>query len=249
MPYNKVLRDVIDNSNYKNKQIIEELEKENIHIDKSYLSKLLNGKLSAPREEISRAIAKICNADERLLILEAYLDKAPQEIKDIFYFLKKSITVSITPIFSNITDVLDTNTLKLLDEQIKQEPLSDFLISLLDFKENDTMDFLNGNLSVSSNVDNFTFQMEEPISFLVNNDDMEPVIHKNSKITLEIPDEYKNGDIVAVKYNNEILVRYYFNNNNIVSFNAIKKDSILIDSTKKDTVILGKVKKVITEIQ
>lgn len=249
MPYNELLKKVIKDSNYKNKDIIEELKKENINMDKSYLSKLLNGKLPVPREEISRAIARICNVDERLLVIEGYLEKAPHEITDIFYYIRKVTAYSSLSAISNIKDILDKNSLELLEEQLHQESLSTFLIELLDFKENDKMDLINGFLSVSSDKENFAFQLEEPVSFFIDNKDMSPIIPKNSKITLELLDNYKNGDIIAVKYDNEILVRYYFMNNGIISFNAINKDAKSIDINKKDTKILGKVKRIITDIQ
>lgn len=246
MSYDKLLMKTIAESNYNHKEIVEKLNEYNIHVDKSYLSKLVNGKLPAPREEISRAIAKICNVDERLLVIEGYLDKAPEEIRDLMYSLKKYTELSA---LAMIKKSMSKQEIDLIEEKIKQEPISDFLISILDYTGQDMLNIDNGNLLISSNKEDFTFKLEEPISFLIKNDDMFPLIPKNAKITLDISNECKSGDIVALKYNDEIIVRYCFINNGIYSFNAINKNAMVIENNYKNVKILGKVKNVITEIQ
>lgn len=247
MPYQKLLMKTIAESNHTNKDIVEQLNEKGLHIDKSYLSKLVNGKLPAPREEVSRAIAQICNIDERKLVIEGYFDKAPKEIKNILCNLQKMTTLPVLPMIEN---KIDTETFKIIEEQLLQEPICDFLIELLDSSENTIIDIINNKISLSyDNMPNFTMKIEEPVYLSISNNDMYPIIPKDSKITIELSDKYQNGDIVALKYDNQTIARYYFMNNDIVSFNAIKKDAKPIDYKDKNVTILGKVKKVITEIQ
>ena len=86
MPYTKLLNNIIADSNLSYKFIAEKCTEMGTTIDPSYISKLLSGKCNVPSEKISRALANVCGYDERLLVLEGYLDIAPKEIKDIQHF-------------------------------------------------------------------------------------------------------------------------------------------------------------------
>ena len=247
MPYSKALKKIVEQSNFSHKNIIENLEKKGVHIDKSYLSKLINGKLSAPKEEISRAIAQVCGADERILVVEGYYDKAPKEIKDLLVYLKNAVYISSLSLFTNTP--IDKNTLSLIKEKAEQESIGEFIVSLLDYNNNDNFEIFNGSLEINSQKDNFKFELKEPISISITNDDMFPIIPKNSSVIIDILEKYTNGSIVALNYENNIIARYYFENNGIVCFTGIDKNSKVLYSSDKNLKLLGKITKVITSLE
>lgn len=83
-----MLNEIVAKTSYSQEEIANKCTELGVPISKSYMNKLLNNKLSAPKEEISRAIAKVCNADERLLVMEGYIDKAPKEVSEAFNSLR-----------------------------------------------------------------------------------------------------------------------------------------------------------------
>ena len=99
--YSKLLTRIIAESGFTSKQIVEKCNEMGNGIDTTRLSKLQNGKLPAPSPKVSRDIAKICNADERLLVIEGYLEKAPKEIIDIFMSIKFTTTMATLKVFTN----------------------------------------------------------------------------------------------------------------------------------------------------
>ncbi len=85
MSYSEVLSNTIRNSKMTSKEIIEKCNVQyNVKISESYLSQLKTGKQNSPAPEISKALAKVCGIDEKLLILESYLEGVPKEIDDFF---------------------------------------------------------------------------------------------------------------------------------------------------------------------
>ena len=247
MPYSNVLKKTIENSNLSYKEIKDKLEQKGIHIDKSYLSKLVNGKLPPPRDEISKAISQICNVDERLLVLEAYYDKSPQEIKDILSYLQKITTMSAIPKLAENTNI-DAKQLDLICEKVNQEGIGIFLAEILDWVKNDNYQILDGNLSVNSKKDNIKFQLEEPIFFPITNNDMYPIVPDGCQVNINIQEKYQNGDIVALKYNNTIIARYYFEVNQNITYTAINKTAKTFDNSNKKIKLLGKITKVIYDV-
>ena len=247
MPYSNVLKKTIEDSNLSYKDIKDKLEQKGIHIDKSYLSKLVNGKLPPPRDEISKAISQICNVDERFLVLEAYYDKSPQEIKDILYYLQKMVTMSAIPELAKKANI-DAKQLDLICEKLNQEGIGIFLAETLDLIKDDNYQILEGNLSVNSKKDNIKFQLKEPIFFPITNNDMYPVVPDGCQVNINIQEKYQNGDIVALKYNNTIIARYYFEIEQNITYTPINKTAKTFDNSNKDIKLLGKITKVIYDV-
>lgn len=131
MPYSKLLKKIIVESGYTNRDIIEKCNKRDRKIDKAYLSKLQNNKVPAPSEEISRTIANICGTDERLLVLEGYIDKAPKEIKEALENIKLIFSMAVLSMFEN---ELNDEAIKQVENEINKEPLSDFILQIIDNK-------------------------------------------------------------------------------------------------------------------
>jgi transcriptional regulator with XRE-family HTH domain len=83
MRYHELLSQYIKNSGLTLRQISAECEKHGISMDSSYISRMQTGKVPPPSEEVSRTIATICNQDPQPLIMQGYIDKAPEPIQKL----------------------------------------------------------------------------------------------------------------------------------------------------------------------
>lgn len=81
LEYAELIRDYIKKSFLTLDQISEKIEGKGLTASKQYLSKLQNGKTPPASEKMNRAIAEITGGDPEQLVLAAYIDKAPDEIK------------------------------------------------------------------------------------------------------------------------------------------------------------------------
>lgn len=84
MNYTEMLNNLIASSGKMLKDIADECtEKYGVNLTRVYLSILKTQEGKIPSPEVSRAIAKACNAQyDNILVIQAYLDKAPKEITD-----------------------------------------------------------------------------------------------------------------------------------------------------------------------
>lgn len=246
MPYHKVLRDVIFNSGYTSKYIVEECNKLGVKIDKSYMSKLVNNKLPAPSEEVSRAISKVCNVDERKLVLEGYIDKAPEEIREFLIILRTTFSKICLNLFENN---FEESLVEEVEKNMKIQPLSDFAIAILDKQKEipkeaeKTFNGLVEGKTLKINTDTL-------IGIPVKDNSMLSVVPNGSKVLLTIQGEYNNGEIVAVKIKetDEVIVRIVVFDNDTIILTSLNKDYKPQFYNKKDIVILGRVSKVVNEI-
>lgn len=264
MSYSKLLKKIVGESKYNYAQIVEECNKRGVKFDKAYISKLANGKVPPPSEEISRTIANVCETDERNLVLEGYIEKAPKEIKEAFVSIKYMTTIATLSAFENH---VDKKTLKELEEQMLNEPIADFIIDLIDNKTNTNVNIDKNKFELQANVnvdrDKFEFEVKEneinvrltePIALIVKDNAMFPIIPENAEITLKLQDKYESGDILAIKIKEQegFIVRYVlFQNNQIIltPLNNIENKYKKLIYNSEDIIILGKVIKVIKTIQ
>ena len=250
MPYNKLLRNIISNTNYTQREISKKCSELGIDISRSYITKLENTNNKIPTEKVSRAIAKVCNVDERLLIIEGFLDKAPKEIRDAFISLKYFSSLYGTNALENIIDSNSLNTIKSI---LEEEPLSNFVLSIVDDCKT-LVDIKENGIVLKSEDDNFIFNISQPIGFKITDNAMYPIIKENDEVTIEIKNKYKDSDILIVKFNNEENVTarqatILGNNIKLVPLNNKYKSKLVhIENNDKGIKILGKVKKIIREI-
>lgn len=80
MRYTEILKANIMASDLSLSQIARRLEKNGINIDKSYLSKLQNGKIPPAGERINDAIAEVLGIDKLELKVAAYREKIPPDV-------------------------------------------------------------------------------------------------------------------------------------------------------------------------
>ncbi len=246
MPYYKMLNKIVADTNYTQEQIVEQCEKLGKTISKSYLNKLLNNKQPPPKAEISRIISRVCNADERLLVIEGYLDKAPKEIKDVFFSLR-DITMFST--LNMLQYHIDNKTFEYIKKIFENQPISDFIIELIE-NGNVYMDIEENAYELKSKDNNLIFNLLQPIGIKIEDDAMYPIIKKDDEIVIEVKNKYADRDILLVRFNNEKnvtarLAIFLGNDIKLIPINN-KYESKLVNIN--DIEILGKVKKIITEI-
>jgi len=246
MTYGILLNNMIIEKGYTFKEFLEECEKRGKKIDKGNFSRLINGKAQPPKEEISRMFANICNSDERLLIIEGYLDVAPVEIKEIFLSLKLTAKLVALNLYEN---KIEKQEIEEMEKQMRNEPLAYFVLSLLNGKTNNIN--TNNMETDLSNVNEKEIKLilQEPIAISVKDNAMFPIIQEGAEITLKYED-FKSGDILAVKIKGQedFIVRYAIMNENEIVLKPLNNKFETLTYKLDDITILGKVAKVITEI-
>jgi transcriptional regulator with XRE-family HTH domain len=95
MSYAKKLEDIIEKSGLSLNQIKNKCKVYDVDVTPSYISKLKSSKDPASAK-INRAIAQACGADPDELVFEAYMEKAPETVKNFVegfskYFLNTTI--------------------------------------------------------------------------------------------------------------------------------------------------------------
>lgn len=246
MSYGNLLRKTIAESGFNSTEIIRACNSRGRKIDKAYLSRLLNDKVPPPAEELSRMLADICGIDERKLVLEGYIEKAPKEIKEAFLSIKFMASMMGLLMFEN---KVDKEVLEQLQQKLEEEPLSDFIISLIDEKS-DKMDFIQNGVKMWSSKDNFKFTLQEPLALTINDNGMFPKIMKNSKVNLKIQKDYNDWDILAVKIKgkDEIIARFALIDKDKITLKPLNNDFETQELSFNDLTILGKVTQTITNI-
>ena len=83
MTFTELLNDIIKESGLTNKEIIARCKEVGEPITANYLSILKNDSSKIPSEKVAITLAKVCNARyENILVVQAYLDRAPDIIKE-----------------------------------------------------------------------------------------------------------------------------------------------------------------------
>lgn len=247
--YSKLLTKIIAESGYTAKEVVEKCNELGNGIDNTRLSKLQNGKLSAPSSKVSRDLARVCGVDERLLVLEGYLEKAPKEIIDAFMSLKSSIMASALNIFKENFSQDSQKYFERVKEELEQEPLADFIISLIDDGVENISINENG-IDIQEVEKDIKVTLSQPTTLPVKDNAMFPIIPESSKVYLKIQENYNNGDILAIKTpeSENIIIREVVFNNDEVILIPLKKDFKTLTYDKKDVTFLGKVTEVLTSI-
>lgn len=217
------------------------------NLSEDTIKKIANNKRTMT-EENARKIAKALEVDEHLLVLEAYIDKAPKEILELLNKIREYTT--LMGMFA-IENEISKENYDIVANIMREESLSEYFA---DFFKNDNIEYIN-NKDFKISRDNLEFSISyDGNSFIeIKDNSMSPKIEKGDKITIYIKDKYINGEIIAakVKGTEDILYRIvHFNNKEkTISLTPINtKEYKEITYNREDIEILGKVAKVITEI-
>jgi len=243
MSYKKILESAIKNSGCSKAEIARRCTEIEVPITKSYLCKLVSGKTAPPAPEKSRAIAKVCGIDEDLLVIEGFLETAPKEITSALQNLK-FIVYSLTQNLGR--DRLDSEKFESLRKDLNNQPIALFIKFLMTF-EDTTIEKIN-NIKLSDNQISVTFN--EPLSFLIEDDSMEPIIPKDSKVTYQEISSFKNGELYLVKVpnNDNLLVRKVLKENGKILLIPINNNFEIKILDENEVKILFKIAQVITKV-
>lgn len=248
MAYSKLLASIIAGTNYTQDEIAQKCCELGVKVTREQINKLINNKSKPPKEDISRAIAKICNVDERRLVLEGYLDTAPKEVKDILETIRSFIYLS-TISATSILGITDRNSINIIEEYLQKEPLADTLIEIIDAKE-DSINVIENNFNMNIDFLGKEINIRNPNGIEIKDNGMSPLIEEGNKIVLDFSKKCDISDIVAYKPKNDenIKVRILSKCNNtfiMIPLNSKYHKEIY---SKDDISILGKVDNVIKKI-
>lgn len=248
MAYSKLLAKIIAETNYTQDEIAQKCCELGTKVTREQINKLVNNKTKPPKENISRAISKVCNVDERKLVLEGYIDTAPKEIQDILQTLRNFISLSSISATS-LLGITDKDSINLLIEYLQNEPLSDTLIQLMDSKE-DSMKLIENNFNIEINALGKEISIKNPSGIEIKDNGMSPLIEEGNKIVLDFNKKCDISDIVAFKSKNDknIKVRILSKNNDTFIMIPLNSKYDREIYSKEDINIIGKVDNVIKKI-
>lgn len=247
MPYCEMLLKILQEKKLTDREVINRCKRNGVDISEAYFSRIKNNKKNPPSEKISRAIAKACEVDERLLVIEGYIDKSPKEIREAFTsldFMAKSLG-------AKYMDLIQNGDIKKLKNRIENLPVSDTVIQLLNDKEN-YIHFLENNYMYESLGNGLALSMtiKEPIGFDIDDDAMLPILQKGDKVRIELTANFCSSDILLVKIKNQKkpIARYIYKVNDTVRLVPICKTYKEIICKRDEITILGRVNHVIRKI-
>jgi len=249
MSYSDILSKLIKESNLSHKEISEKCKYFGKPIDPSYISKLVNGKIAAPSDELTKVISKVLGIDEQKLILEAYLDKAPKELLDFINDIRFTMITSASMIYESS---IPTEMFDVMRQTLDTLPLSDFILGINSNEQFSKLSLDNNTLTTQfdSGEDKFNININTPTGIPVKDNSMYPLIPEGSLITLEIRENYKDGDILCFNKidGKEIFIRKCFFKDMLLLLVPLNSGYDSLALTHSEVNILGKVKKVIYEI-
>lgn len=258
MAYTVLLNNIINESGLSVKEIAKRCNQYGVKITASYISTLKNDTNNrTPSDEVSRAIAKACNfEDENALILEAYIDNAPEEFKGVIDFIRDTTLYTVFGLFENSfpKEIIDK-----AKEDFKAMPLYK-IVQMMNQDRNRIIEKGFGVMNYTSISTDDELTIKQEISTLpffdVDDDSMFPILPKGSKVSLEHYEikAIKDGDIVALgeKETKNIYYRKIaFLDDEHTKFMLYPLNTNY--PTEKlsitDVIIIGKVKNVTTELK
>jgi len=197
MPYTKLLNQLIDKSGLTVKEIAERCNEQGQPITASYISVLrreANGRV--PSAEVSQALEAVLGAQKDALVLEGYLDGAPETLKQalrtmqgiVFEFALRAIDKAIP-----IGEIEREN----IRSQVEEMPLSQLVLEVC----LQPLPMFDGNIMTSSEQSEdgqINVNMSANLDFPITDSSMQPVLPEGSKAKLKLQEEYRSGDIVMV---------------------------------------------------
>ena len=136
MNYTEMLNKLIAESGLTQKEISERCTQLGEDVSTTYLSALKNNNGKMASENISRAIAKACNSKySEILVVQAYLDKAPQYIIEFFDEIREEHTQG-AKLAEYLTSNLPENIKGIQDEVNKLQKLKSLAEFICEYKGN-----------------------------------------------------------------------------------------------------------------
>lgn len=254
MPYKVLLNQKIEQSKLSIKEIAKRCNEYGVKITAAYISTLKNNEDKIPSDQVSKALAHALNIDERLLIIEAYIDKAPKEFVSFINTIRAIIVQSVSMMFEK---AFDKDTLKVVIDNLNTLPIAEFVLQMKDYPLDGftkSKDYIKSEGTLDKDNFHFLAELKEPLSFNVDDNAMFPLMSKGSKATIEAMNlsDYKNGDILYImKDKKGIFRKCYFVDVSraIINLIPLNQDYEMQTVNMNEITILGKVKRLITSFE
>lgn len=255
MPYAQLLNTIIENSNLTVKEIAEKCKEFDVDITPAYISTLRNAKTNrTPSDKVSRAITMACNyANKDALIIEAYLDNAPEPIKKFFSIMKQSIAPLTLGAFDNkLTSQQKREFNAVIDEMSMADFIAEFSTQKIDYEKSKGLDMK----IISDDEIKITNEIKQALGFDVADNGMSPLINKGDKVQVSLikTEEIKTGDIICYakkeKPSNQFVRKVVVGKSTKeFTFLPINNDFTPEVINIEDIIIIGKVVRVTSEIK
>lgn len=270
MSYREILSESIEKSGLTLKEISILCKDQGVKITESYISQLRSGKLTSPSIDISQALSKVLNIHPDILVLESYLDKAPEALNEFlrrvrFFHNYDKLLYSQDEIEDRVK--MNEKTIAFIEE-LDQEPYSKFITSI---NESDKMKTAIHHALVSSHYFNcvnmidldekmkshpdvsfdeiISITKHKPINYEsaivdVEDDSLEPLISKGSIVVID-EKKYMQGDLIHFWDDNkqDFLIRKYYADGDTIILVAPNSNYEPLLRSKSQVEILGKVTK------
>jgi len=122
MNYSELLSNYIESSGLSIGEIARRMNDEKgVKIDRSYISMLKNGKTKNPAsEEVNQALAEVTGGDPEKLILAAYLEKAPDSVKNFLEGVEDK-HVALTELLNSVLKVISEADIDFVKKVVKDQ--------------------------------------------------------------------------------------------------------------------------------
>lgn len=183
MKYHELLASYIKKSGYTLEEISRKLKDKEISVTREHLSRLRNGKVPPATDELNRSLAEVTHGDPQELILSAYIEKAPVEVKKLLINTddkEKVFNKAIDIFINNLTNKGEviTPVRKALHQAFLEEfPEYEGEISEVNFKDPTYIKkfFVNAEIEVKITLlevitDFFSVKHEDGEGLLINED-------------------------------------------------------------------------------
>ena len=183
MYYQNKLKKIIKNANISQKQIALKC-----NISDKTISNMINGKYKTFNKEINEKICNICNVDIRTLTIAHDLDMISNEFN---IFLNQ-----IFDGFNQTVELEHGKNMKELSEKIRNNDLVSFILYMLD--SDNSLSHKNNNIDYEINTNIVNIIKKEDEHIILDNDKLEPIIPKNSKLYIDYKATPIINDIVYI---------------------------------------------------
>ncbi len=249
MTHSNLLANTILSSGYTQKELAQKCCDLGVTVQRENINAFVNGR-KRPTKEIVKAIAQVCKVDETLLVLDNYLQDAPEEIikslRTLQLLINSATKASATNMESN------SDTIDKLEESIATETLAEFLITISNM-EDYIMNYIQNDFDFKEILGGKEIGICLPKGLEVMDESMSPFIKKGATITVLPQKSYDSGDIIAYTVNNEtekkLHIRTLSRVNSTLILTPINKDyKKEVYSSEGELSILGKVDTVTQKI-
>ncbi|HCC35071.1 MAG TPA: hypothetical protein DEQ02_05335 [Ruminococcaceae bacterium] len=256
MPYASLLNQLIENAGISNKELCDACAEEGIKLTPAYISLLRNPlEQRTASESVSRALARALGEEnEQLLVIQAYLDKAPECLRDLKSYFRDYMSSAISAELAEDADDIQRSVLM---DDYKKLPFAELFSEFTDtvigkfvmqLQSNDSADPIKSSMELVN-------QIESENNIEVRDNAMAPLIVKGSRVLFsraENMENYKTGDLVCFfrKDESRILVRRLaILETHPVTFAMIPQNPNYQTQqlSASEVVLMGKVKQVTTE--